>query len=81
VVTGVLFTLGKYLIGLYLGQSSTTSTFGAAGSLVAVLIWVYFSSQLVLFGAEFTRVYANRYGSHVEPAAYATSTAPENLAR
>jgi len=81
VVTGVLFTLGKYLIGLYLGQSSTTSTFGAAGSLVAVLIWVYFSSQLVLFGAEFTRVYANQYGSHVEPAAYATSTEPEKLAR
>jgi membrane protein len=81
VVTAVLFTLGKYLIGLYLGRSSTTSTFGAAGSLVVVLIWVYFSSQLVLFGAEFTRVYANQYGSHVEPAAYATSTAPEKLAR
>jgi membrane protein len=58
--TALLFTLGKYLIGLYLGQSSTASAFGAAGSLVLVLVWVYYSAQILLFGAEFTRVHAQR---------------------
>jgi membrane protein len=80
-VTAVLFTLGKYLIGLYLGRGSTTSTFGAAGSLVVILVWVYYSSQLILFGAEFTRTYAQHLGSPVEPAANAVSVAPEDLAR
>lgn len=64
-VTSVLFTLGKFLIGLYLGQSSLGSAYGAAGSLVIVLVWVYYSVQIVFFGAEFTQVYANTYGSHV----------------
>lgn len=67
-VTALLFTLGKFLIGLYLAQGSTTSAFGAAGSLVLVLLWVYYSSQILLLGAEFTRVYANRNGSPVHPA-------------
>jgi membrane protein len=67
IVTALLFTLGKYLIGLYLGRSSTTSAFGAAGSLVVILVWVYYSSQLLLFGAEFTRVYANKMGSPLIP--------------
>jgi membrane protein len=62
-VTALLFSLGKALIGLYLGQSSVASTYGAAGSLAVVLIWIYYSAQLVLFGAEFTQVYANRHGS------------------
>ena len=62
-VTALLFSLGKTLIGLYLGQSSVASTYGAAGSLAVVLIWIYYSAQLVLFGAEFTQVYANRHGS------------------
>ena len=62
-VTAILFTIGKSLIGLYLGQSSAASTYGAAGSLAVVLIWIYYSSQLVLFGAAFTQVYANRHGS------------------
>jgi membrane protein len=57
-VTALLFTLGKYLLGLYLGMSSTTSAFGAAGSLVLLLLWVYYSSQILLFGAEFTRAYS-----------------------
>ncbi len=56
--TAVLFTIGKDLLGLYLGRASVTSSYGAAGSLVVLLIWVYYSSQLFLFGAEFTRVYA-----------------------
>ena len=62
-VTAVLFSVGKYLIGLYLGQSSIGSSFGAAGSLVTVLVWVYYSAQVFLLGAEFTWVYARRFGS------------------
>jgi membrane protein len=62
-VTSLLFTLGKFLIGLYLGKSDMASAFGAAGSMVLVMVWVYYSSQIFLFGAEFTWVYANMYGS------------------
>ncbi len=61
--TALLFTAGKSLIGLYVGTSAVTSGFGAAGSLVVVLLWVYWSAQVFLFGAEFTWVYANAYGS------------------
>ncbi len=57
-VTGVLFTVGKQLIGLYLGHSATASAYGAAGSVILLLLWVYYSSQIVLLGAEFTRLYA-----------------------
>ncbi len=64
-VTAGLFTLGKYLIGLYLGQAAPGSAFGAAGSLVVLLIWVYYSTQLLLLGAEFTQVYARRHGGGV----------------
>jgi membrane protein len=62
-VTSLLFSLGKTLIGLYLGNSAVGSTFGAAGSLVLLLLWIYYSAQILFFGAEFTQVYANRYGS------------------
>lgn len=62
-VTASLFTLGKFLIGLYLGNSAIASSFGAAGSLVVILLWIYYSSQIFFFGAEFTRVYAERRGS------------------
>jgi len=62
-VTAALFVAGKYAIGLYIGRSGVTSGFGAAGSLVVVLIWVYYSAQIFLLGAEFTWVYANRFGS------------------
>jgi membrane protein len=62
-VTAVLFTIGKSLIGLYLGRSAVASGFGAAGSVVVLLAWVYYSAQIFLFGAEFTVVYATRYGS------------------
>lgn len=67
VMTALLFTLGKYLISLYLGQSSWISAYGAAGSLIVVLLWVYYSSQIFLFGAEFTYVYASRSGKPLIP--------------
>ena len=67
-VTALLFTVGKLLIGLYLGHASVGSTFGAAGSLLVFLVWVYYSAQILFFGAEFTQVYARMYGSHIQPA-------------
>jgi membrane protein len=70
-VTSLLFHVGKLLIGLYLGKASVASAFGAAGSLAILLVWIYYSSQIVLLGAEFTRIYANRYGSHVVPSSNA----------
>ena len=62
-VTALLFTVGKHLIGLYIGKSSIASGYGAAGSLVVVLVWVYYSAQIFLLGAEFTWVYAHKHGS------------------
>lgn len=62
-ITALLFSIGKLLIGLYLGHSSISSSFGAAGSLVVLLLWVYYSTQIFLLGAEFTKVYAHCYGS------------------
>lgn len=67
-LTAILFTIGKYLIGLYIGTSGVSSTFGAAGSLITILVWVYYSSLIFFLGAEFTRVYATQYGSGVAPA-------------
>jgi Predicted membrane protein len=64
-LTSLLFTIGKFAIGMYLGKADVGSAYGAAGSLVILLVWVYYSSQILLFGAEFTSVYANRYGSHI----------------
>ena len=66
-VTALLFSLGKFVIGLYLGNSAVASSFGAAGSLVVLLIWIYYSAQILFFGAEFTQVYANKFGSKIVP--------------
>lgn len=80
VMTAVLFTIGKALIGFYLGNSSVASAYGAAGSFVVLLLWIYYSAQILLFGAEFTQVYANRFGSHIEPdehAVFAADATPE----
>ena len=67
-LTALLFTVGKFALGFYLGRSSVSSAYGAAGSLVIVLLWVYYSAQILFFGAEFTQVYANRFGKRLEPA-------------
>jgi membrane protein len=66
-ITAILFTLGKFLFGMYLARSSISSAYGAASSLAIILMWVYYSSQIFLIGAELTQVYANRYGSRVKP--------------
>lgn len=71
VLTAALFTIGKFLIGLYLGKSALSSTYGAAGSLVIILIWVYYSSQILFFGAEFTQVYAEHRGKIILPSHHA----------
>ena len=73
-VTALLFAAGKYVIGLYLGQSSTASSYGAAGSVVVLLLWVYYSSQIVLIGAEFTRLYAERVRGPVPASSFAEKT-------
>jgi len=70
-VTALLFNLGKFLLGLYLGSSSVSSAYGAAGSLVVVLIWVFYSAQILLFGAEFTQVYSKYRGLPIEPSKHA----------
>ena len=67
-ITAVLFAVGKIVIGLYLGRSSASSAYGMAGSIIVVLLWVYYSVQILLFGAAATRIYAERSGSRIEPA-------------
>ncbi|MFN8527870.1 MAG: YihY/virulence factor BrkB family protein [Anaerolineae bacterium] len=82
--TAILFSIGKYLIGLYLGSSGVASSYGAAGSLIIILLWIFYSAQILLLGAEFTQVWARRYGSHQgrrpAPTPGSVSTAPRTLA-
>ena len=79
--TAALFTLGRFLIGWYLGHTATESSYGAAGSLVALLIWVYYSSQILFLGAEFTKIYAKAHGVRIEPAANAIRLTKEQRAQ
>ena len=74
VVTSILFMLGKFAISFYIGKSNVGSTYGAAGSLVILLLWVYFSSTILYFGAEFTKAFAVKYGSKIHPDHYAVTT-------
>ena len=76
-LTTVLFAIGRFLISFYLAQTATGSTFGAAGSLVVILVWIYLSAQILFLGAEFTQVYARRYGSRIEPASNAVPATEE----
>ncbi|MDJ0692593.1 MAG: YihY/virulence factor BrkB family protein [Xenococcaceae cyanobacterium MO_188.B32] len=74
IITAFLFTFGKFLIGLYLGRGSLGSAYGAAGSLIVFLAWVFYSAQILLFGAEFTQVYARKYGRKIRPDSHAELT-------
>jgi membrane protein len=80
-VTAVLFMIGKYLIELYLRYSTTALVYGAAGSLVVLLLWIYYSAQIVYFGAEFTKVYAKYRGHRVVPTENAMSMTQERLSK
>jgi membrane protein len=71
IATALLFMLGRVLIGFYLQMAGTGSTFGAAGSLVVILTWVYYTAAILYFGAEFTQVYAEKFGGSIQPAEYA----------
>jgi membrane protein len=77
-ITAFLFTVGKFLLGLYLGRTTVASAYGAAGSVVVILIWVYYSAQIVFFGAEFTQVYASRFDQSLAPVEYAEPIPVEN---
>ncbi|SMC89000.1 YihY/virulence factor BrkB family protein [Pedobacter africanus] len=74
IVTAILFMLGKFAISIYIGQSDVGSTYGAAGSLVILLLWTYYSSIILYLGAEFTKAYAVAYGSEILPSHYAVTT-------
>lgn len=70
--TSLLFALGKFALGLYIGRASIASPYGAAGSVIVLVVWVYYAAQILLMGAEFTQVYARRFGREIEPSAHAT---------
>ena len=75
--TALLFMIGRFAISFYISRSNFASTYGAAGSLVVLLVWVYYSSLILYFGAEFTRAYTTRFGSGIRPKKYAFSTAEQ----
>lgn len=79
-VTAALFTVGKWAIGFYLGRSAPASTYGAAGSLIIILLWIYYSAQILFIGAEFTQVYARRFGDRIRPAEGAVPISEETAA-
>jgi membrane protein len=79
VVTAVLFALGNYGISVYLAYSNVASAYGAAGSLIVMLLWIYYSAQIFFYGAEFTQIFANRYGSKVVPASNAVAIRRERV--
>lgn len=71
IFTALLFMVGRYLIGLYISKTATESTYGAAGAIVVLLVWIYYSAVILYIGAEFTQSYAEAFGGHIEPAEYA----------
>ncbi|VTS00683.1 ribonuclease bn : Ribonuclease BN OS=Gloeocapsa sp. PCC 7428 GN=Glo7428_4543 PE=4 SV=1: Virul_fac_BrkB [Gemmata massiliana] len=80
-ITSALFTLGKFLIGLYLGRAGVGSAYGAAGSLAVLLVWLYYASQIFLFGAELTKAFADHLGSRIKPKAHAEPVTAEARAQ
>jgi membrane protein len=81
VITSLLFSIGRFLLGAYLGNGSFGSTYGAAGSLVVILAWVYYAAQILFFGAEFTQVYARKFGSQILPDEHAVPVTEEARAQ
>jgi membrane protein len=81
VMTAILFGIGKWVLGLYLGSGAAGSAYGPASSLITVLLWVYYSSQILLFGAEFTQVYADQAGREVKPSEYAVRVETKEVER
>lgn len=81
IFTAILFMVGRYLIGLYVTKTATESTYGAAGSIVVLLVWVYYSAVILYIGAEFTQVYAEAYGGKIEPAEYAVHVEQKEIER
>jgi membrane protein len=79
--TAVLFMIGKFAIGFYLGSSDVASAYGAAGSIILILLWVYYSSVILYFGAEFTKEYAFLYGTRIEPNSYAVHVEHKEIER
>ena len=75
--TSFLFMIGKFAIGAYLGNSTIASVYGAAGSIIIILVWVYYSAIILYFGAEFTKVYANTYGHKIIPNSYSVKIEKE----
>ncbi len=71
IFTAILFMLGRLVIGIYVGISANSSTYGAAGSLIAILLWVYYTAAILYFGAEFTKAYVDFKGKGIQPAEYA----------
>ncbi len=80
-ITAFLFVIGNYLLGLYLSTGALGSAYGAAGSLIVLLAWIYYSAQILFFGAEFTHVYTRHYGSGIEPSSTAESLTTEDRAQ
>lgn len=80
-VTSILFNIGKFALGYYLGNSAITSGYGAAGSIIVILLWVYYTAQILFLGAEFTQVYARRFGSKIEPSRNARFISEEERAK
>ncbi len=81
VFTAALFMIGKYLLSLYLGRQATVSSYGAAGSVIVILLWVYYATLILLLGAEFTQVYAMEKGARLEPNEYAVPLTDEGRAK
>jgi membrane protein len=78
-ITAILFGIGKWLLGFYLGSGAAGSAYGAASSLITLLLWVYYSSQILLFGAEFTQVYAARAGRELKSSEYAVRVETQEI--
>jgi len=81
VLTAILFLIGKWALGIYLGSGTAASAYGAASSLITLLLWIYYSSQILLFGAEFTQVYARICGAEIRPDKYAVRIERKEIER